>query len=79
MIQIFVHAQQSDGERMVAEHYEFAAVPRVGEFVTIDDEGDELLLKVVSITNHAKPKGDFMTPVNLVELECEIVGHAEDR
>jgi hypothetical protein len=72
MIQIFVHADDKDGDPLVADHYEFAAVPRVGEHVVVDNDSKEVTLRVVAVTHLAEPKGDVMSPLSHVNLKCEV-------
>ena len=73
MIQIFVHADDKDGHPLVADHYEFAAVPRVGEQLVVDNDSKEVFLRVVGVTHVAEPKGDVMSPVSYVSLKCEVI------
>ncbi len=72
MISIFVKADDKSGEPLVADHYEFVAVPSVGDEVAVtDDRGTEHLLKVRGINHLSKPKGDVMNPLSYIHLICD--------
>jgi hypothetical protein len=71
MIRVFVQAYDQGGEPMIADHYQFAAVPRIGELVAVDDGTAEVTLRVVSVTHLSEPPEDEMKPVSYVLLRCE--------
>jgi len=72
MISIFVHSTDKNGAPLVADHFEFEAVPRVGEEVGVDQDGVQYQLRVLGVTHFAAPKGDFMHEVSSVHLACEL-------
>ncbi|MFD1610744.1 hypothetical protein ACFSCW_02890 [Sphingomonas tabacisoli] len=74
MIQVFVFANDKNGDEAVAETYEFISIPRIGEEVIIDQEKEQKLLRVTGVTNVSRPSGDFMEPLTYVHLHCEIIG-----
>ncbi|MBN8806868.1 MAG: hypothetical protein J0I47_01315 [Sphingomonas sp.] len=75
MIRIFVQAYDNAGEPLVANHYSFANIPRVGEYVIVDDGTQkDLQLRVVAVTHHSEPLDDeAMSPISYVQLNCELV------
>ena len=73
MVQIFVSANDRKGDPVVADHYEFDAVPRTGEQVVADQDGIQFLLVVKGVTNFAKTKGDIMDEISPVHLNCELI------
>jgi hypothetical protein len=80
VISIYVVAKDTDGSRVVCDHFEFKAVPRIGERVILDNRGgmdgndSATPLRVVEVINHATPKGDVMNPISYIELICEVIG-----
>ncbi|MEL6531299.1 MAG: hypothetical protein AAGK01_14535 [Pseudomonadota bacterium] len=77
MIQIFVQSNDENGELLVASHHEFAAVPRVGEDVVVDEDDQQYLLTVVGVSHHAQAKGDFQNSISGVHLACKFVSRFE--
>ena len=74
MIQIFVRADDADGNPWVADHYHFAAVPRVGEQITVDNGTEKnLLLCIVGVTHLSETTEDEMSPISYVQLKWELV------
>jgi hypothetical protein len=74
MISIFVNAKDTDGQIVIADHYQFKSVPRMGETVLLDNRETPNPLRVVAVINHAEPKGDVMNPLSYIELICEAIG-----
>jgi hypothetical protein len=69
-IQIFVHADTKNGDPLIADHYQFHEVPRIGEQVVITEDGEEFVLKVTAVSHFAHPKGDVMSPVSYIQIEA---------
>ncbi len=73
MTQIFVSARNEGDKLVVADHYEFEAIPRVGEEVVVDQDGEQFCLLVKGVTNFALTKGDVMNQVSQVHLTCDLL------
>jgi hypothetical protein len=68
--QIFVHAETAEDHPLIADHYHFHEVPRIGEEVIVTEDGEEFLLKVVGVSHFAHSKDDSMPPVSYIHIKC---------
>ena len=58
---------------MVASHFEFEAVPRVGEEIAVDEDGKSFHLEVLGVTHFSESKSGFAPQVSNVHLRCKLV------
>ncbi len=72
MISIFVHAEGKGDENLIGDHYQFEAVPAVGETVIIDDNGSQYELIVTGVTHLAKRKDDKALETSNVMIACKV-------
>ncbi|AWW73256.1 hypothetical protein CD351_02310 [Erythrobacter sp. KY5] len=77
MIGVYVSADDAAKKPLVADHFEFHAVPRVGEEVVVDQDGSQFLLLVESVTNFAQTKGDIMNQVSPIHIKCALIHRLE--
>ncbi len=68
MTQIFVSAKDAQGNIVVSDHFEFDAIPRVGEFVVVDERGEQRL-RVIEVMHLARPRNSGL-PVSSVHIFC---------
>ena len=69
-IDVFVHAVTATGSPLIADHYQFGIMPRVGEEIVITEDGREYLLSVVTVRHFPKDKDDSLVPTEYAHLEC---------
>jgi hypothetical protein len=70
-IQIFVHAEGANGDPLIADHYQFHEVPRLGEHVVVTEDGEEFVLRVTAVSHFAHSKDDSMPPVSYIQIKCD--------
>ena len=73
MVNAFVHATAVNGDPMIADYYTFYLLPRIGEEVVVNEDGDEFVLKVKSVGHAAYPKDARPDENNSVQIEAELV------
>ena len=73
MVNIFVQAEQKNGNPLIAEHYEFENVPREGEQIIVDSGDKQFVLKVTCVTHLSALKGNILPGVSSVTINCKEV------
>ena len=69
---IYVLVESGNREPVVEGRYEFAAVPRIGESITIGSLSKSIF-RVVDVINHSTVEGDNLQPLDRIEIKAEVI------
>ena len=73
MFRVYVLVENGSDDPLVDGSFEFAAIPRIGEFITIGTLGKDAFYRVTEIVNHATIVGDRLQPLERIEIKAEVV------
>ena len=73
MQRIYVLVENGQAEPLVDGRYEFSAIPRVGEHVTIGSLGKDAFYRVTDVIHHASEEGERVYVLDRIEIKAEVV------